>query len=146
MASGPQDHDRLSQLDPQEREALEYEVSFFEKVLQTHPCQLDTLRALAENYTRLGLYHDGLQADRLLSILAPDDAAAFYNLACSQALTGEAERALDTLAHAWKLGYREREHMWQDEDLVSLRDDPRFAEIIGLTEHDGGISKGQSNA
>ncbi len=62
----------------------------------------------------------------------------FYNLACTYALLGDAERALDYLARELSenhptQGSLERQRAWArtDPDLVSLRDDPRFRQLVG---------------
>jgi quercetin dioxygenase-like cupin family protein len=49
-----------------------------------------------------------------------------YQLACVEALAGNRERALDELAIAVEGSDRYREHAQTDEDLASIRDDPRF--------------------
>jgi hypothetical protein len=49
-----------------------------------------------------------------------------YQLACVEALAGNRERALDELAVAVADSERLREHARTDEDLASIRDDPRF--------------------
>jgi len=49
-----------------------------------------------------------------------------YQLACVEALAGNSERALDELKLATDGSARFREYARTDEDLVSIRDDPRF--------------------
>lgn len=49
-----------------------------------------------------------------------------YNLACAEARLGEAEPALAHLARALELDERLAEHARTDDDLASLRDEPRF--------------------
>jgi hypothetical protein len=49
-----------------------------------------------------------------------------YQLACVEALAGNRERALDELTIAVDGSARLRQHAKSDEDLVSIRDDPRF--------------------
>jgi quercetin dioxygenase-like cupin family protein len=49
-----------------------------------------------------------------------------YQLACVEALAGNRERALDELAIAVEGSDRYRKHAQTDEDLASIRDDPRF--------------------
>jgi len=49
-----------------------------------------------------------------------------YQLACVEALAGNRERALDELTVATDGSARLRQHAKTDEDLVSIRDDPRF--------------------
>ena len=53
-----------------------------------------------------------------------------YRIACCFALLGEREPALDWLARAFDLAYRDLEHAWTDDDLYSLRDDARFRETV----------------
>ena len=53
-----------------------------------------------------------------------------FNLACAYALSGRKEDALDRLAKAVAAGFGPRGTIEGDEDLTSLRADPRFAEIV----------------
>jgi TolB-like protein/Flp pilus assembly protein TadD len=62
---------------------------------------------------------------------APMDSIAQYNAACFYALAGEAERSLDCLQNCLiKVGNISREWLEHDSDLDSLRDNPRYADII----------------
>jgi len=110
---------------------LAFEIQFYEALLADDPDFADALVPLAEAYTRAGLYDKGLDADERLARLRPDDPTVHYNLACSYALTGRKDEALHTLERAIKLGYRDVDFLMKDEDLVSLHDDERFAELIG---------------
>ncbi len=63
--------------------------------------------------------------------------AVYYNLACSLALLGEKEKALHWLALDLETNYptrkaRNRQRDWaaKDKDLLSLRGDPRFLELV----------------
>jgi tetratricopeptide (TPR) repeat protein len=56
----------------------------------------------------------------------PDAAGLLYNLACAEARLGEPEAALGHLARAVELAPRFAEFAQGDEDLASIRDDPRF--------------------
>ena len=49
-----------------------------------------------------------------------------YQLACVEARAGNRERALDELNAAVAAAERFREHAAKDDDLASIRDDPRF--------------------
>jgi tetratricopeptide (TPR) repeat protein len=49
----------------------------------------------------------------------------------------EPERALDALAAALRQHYRERDRIPDDPDFAALKDNPRFAEIVGPTSADG---------
>jgi hypothetical protein len=49
-----------------------------------------------------------------------------YQLACVEALSGNADRALEELRIAVDGNERYREPARTDEDFASIRDDPRF--------------------
>lgn len=62
----------------------------------------------------------------------------WYNMACTYALLGESERALELLAIELRENHfseasRQRQREWAaaDPDLASLRGDPRFEELVG---------------
>jgi tetratricopeptide (TPR) repeat protein len=59
----------------------------------------------------------------------PQAAGPLYNLACAEALLGETDAALEHLVRAAELHPPFVEAAREDEDLASLRDDPRFAQI-----------------
>jgi mannose-6-phosphate isomerase-like protein (cupin superfamily) len=67
-------------------------------------------------------------ARRLLeeALTETDAAPAHYQLACVEALSGNADRALEELNVAVDAAERFRAHAATDEDLASIRDDPRF--------------------
>jgi hypothetical protein len=67
-------------------------------------------------------------ARRLLEdgLAEKDSSALHYRLACLEARAGNRERALDELAVAVAGGQRFRDAAATDEDLASLRDEPRF--------------------
>ena len=117
-------------------EDLSFEIRFYEALLADDPDFADALVPLAEAYTKAGLYDKGLEADQRLARLRPTDPTVHYNLACSYALTGDKDKALATLERAIELGYRDVDFLMKDKDLVSLRDDERFAQLIGRFFHD----------
>jgi Cupin domain len=59
----------------------------------------------------------------------PESPSLFYELACWEAVQGNKEAALDALATALQREPRLREYLETDDDLGSLRDDPRFQEL-----------------
>jgi tetratricopeptide (TPR) repeat protein len=59
----------------------------------------------------------------------PQSAGSLYNLACAEAMLGEKDAALEHLARAVKLHPPFAESAREDDDLASIRDDPRFADI-----------------
>jgi adenylate cyclase len=68
-------------------------------------------------------------ADRALA-LGPDDAMLLYNIACIKAMAGAHAEALDCLERALRAGMRNREWLEHDSNLDSIRQHPRFAELM----------------
>jgi len=60
----------------------------------------------------------------------PKDHAAPYDLACVHALRGQKEEAFYFLKKSVRMGFRDTKHIEADKDLISLREDPRFQEIL----------------
>ncbi len=109
---------------------LDFEIAFFEPLVQARPHYIEALLALAEAYTRKGFHDEGYELDKRLSRLCPDEPAVHYNLACSCALLGRKDEALQTLKRAIELGYSDFGYMKKDADLKSLHGDPRFHKIF----------------
>ena len=65
---------------------LDFEIEFFGRILEQHSDYVDVLRVQGNNLTLKGRYVEGLQIDRRLIQLRPNDPLAHYNLACSYAL------------------------------------------------------------
>ena len=55
----------------------------------------------------------------------------FINSACTFAVLGESNRALDLLERAVALGWGDREWIQNDSDLASLHGNPRFRDVPG---------------
>jgi adenylate cyclase len=62
--------------------------------------------------------------------LAPDDDAIYYNAGCALAILGEHEDALDALERAIDAGLAGGDWVPQDPDWESLRDQPRFKQLV----------------
>jgi tetratricopeptide (TPR) repeat protein len=56
----------------------------------------------------------------------PDDPVAYFNAACFEARAGRADEAIEHLRQAVELNDRIKELIRTDEDLDSIREDPRF--------------------
>lgn len=113
-----------------ERTQLDFELEFFGKLLAVLPDFADVLRAQACNMTLKGRLQDGLAVDRQLVTVRPHDPTAHYNLACRYALLKQRDKAISTLRKAVELGYRDFEFMLEDQDLDSIRKDPRFRKLV----------------
>lgn len=115
------------------REIRDFELRFYEGVIERTPNYIEALVPLAEAYTRLGLFKKGLEIDLKLSRLCKEDPIAHYNLACSFSLTGQPKKALQSLNKAIRLGYSDFRYMRRDPDLKPLHGDPGFKKILQLT-------------
>ncbi len=127
---GPQDLARAEKIPAEQREYLDFSLEFCGKILDRRPEHPHALEIAAFRLTELGFYTDALLLDQRLAGLRPGDPAVFYDLACSYALVGLPDAAIEALARAVRYGYRDARHMSVDDDLKSLRQDPRFKEIV----------------
>ena len=111
---------------------LRFQIGVLEEALAAKPSDTDALRFLAHAYGSVGRDEDRLTADQRLSELLPRDPRSFYNLACSLALLQRTDEALDALAHAFSLGFHDGVLIRKDHDLDTLREVPRFVELMAL--------------
>ena len=108
---------------------LRFQIGIAEEVLRHTPTDTEALRFLSHAYFAVGMPEEGLAADRRLADLLPRDPRVRYNLACSCALLGRPDEALDRLREACALGFDDLNLLRRDRDLDVLRKDPRFVEI-----------------
>lgn len=73
-----------------------------------------------------GDYETAVEKQRLVIEKRPDNVLAVFNAACFEAKAGRADEALEHLRQAIDLDDRIKENIRTDEDLDSLREDPRF--------------------
>ena len=111
-------------------ELLEFEISFYEKLLHAYPDFVDVLIPLGDAYTRRGLHDKGLQVDLRLTQLRKDDALTWYNLACSYSLLNHLDDAIEALRHAATLGYRDMSYLQKDPDLLNVRRSPKYRQFL----------------
>lgn len=109
---------------------IEFELEFFAGVLAHHPDCVEALKVHAKNLATVKRHAEGLAVDSRITRLRPFDALAHYNLACSLALNGHIDDALQQLRKAVELGYRDFRYMKQDGDLALVRQDPRFRVLL----------------
>jgi Flp pilus assembly protein TadD len=111
------------------RDADEFELGFMEGVIRNDPCHEEALRLLGYLYTANGQFSKGLEVDKRLVRLRPEDATAYYNLACSYSLLGALDDAFASLDQAIDLGYSDYHEMERDPDLAAVRADSRYKHI-----------------
>ena len=114
------------------------EVEFLEALRRRCPSYQPILEALGHVYTRVGRFDEGLLVDLEMTRLNPADPEAWYNLACSHALTGAPEQALLALGKAISCGYCDAAWMESDPDLASLVDLPAFQSLLRNLPQMGG--------
>lgn len=61
----------------------------------------------------------------------PDDPTVLFNLACAESLLGRADDAVDHLGQSIGIDESFGELAQTDSDFDSIRDDPRFKELVG---------------
>jgi tetratricopeptide (TPR) repeat protein len=116
------------------KEDTDFEIAFYENILQETPNFIEALIVLGDLYTKAGTWQKGLEVDLKLSRLRPQDAVVFYNLACSFALLNQTRSALGALSKAIDYGYDDFEHLKGDRDLDNLLKDAHFQQYIKQLE------------
>lgn len=109
-----------------ESSSIEFEFNFYKSLYEKLPNDKRVIAHLAELYTRQGFYDAGLQLDRKLVAMEPNDPIAQYNLACSLALKLELSEALQCLKESIRLGFKELTWILEDPDLANLRETDAF--------------------
>jgi len=112
------------------KEDIEFEITFYNGLIEKQPNFAEALVALGELYTNVGMFKEGLAVDEQLVQLRPDDPIVLYNLACSYSLLEDIDKAYRSVKKAINCGYRDFVHMDQDDDLNNLREDRRFREYL----------------
>lgn len=107
----------------------EFEIRFFEGVIERDPNYVEALQILGDAYTKTGQWAKGLEIDERLARLCPTNAVVFYNLACSYSLLNRLDEGFGALEQAVKLGYKDTRWLTKDPDLENLRRDARFVRV-----------------
>jgi tetratricopeptide (TPR) repeat protein len=76
-----------------------------------------------------GDYELAMTKQRVVVEKQPDNAVAHFNAGCFAARAGHADDAIESLRRAVEINARIRELITTDEDLDSIREDQRFAEL-----------------
>ena len=117
-----------------ERTQLDFELEFFGKILASVPDFARTrLRVQACNLTMKGRLKDGLVVDEEArhGVRPTDPTGALQRRLPVRAALAAPTRAITTLRQsAVELGYRDFEFMLEDNDLDSIRKDPRFRKLV----------------
>jgi TolB-like protein/Flp pilus assembly protein TadD len=118
------------EFDQARKEAREA-ISVVERHMDSFPDDPSALNLGALSLIQVGEEEQALQwLERALQ-LDPDDPIVLYNAACGFALLGKADTALNYLESALAHGTISLDWMRNDEDLSSIREDPRYARLEG---------------
>lgn len=82
--------------------------------------------AQGERYLQIKRYDRAIAEYNKVLEIQPSNNVALYNMACAYALMGDPNRAFDFLDRSIAAGFTNVDHMEKDEDLASLRADPRW--------------------
>ena len=102
------------------------------ELVSQHPEVLPARTSLAWAFYRAEKWPEAATAFAECAALGADRISqCHFNRACALARGGEREAALDALGDALATGWEERQGFLADDDLASLREDPRFLELAG---------------
>ena len=89
--------------------------------------------ALADAYRQAGRIEESRAIMEQQIAQRPDHWGPHYNAACLEALGGDTDAAIEHLRRARELDTegQSAQYLREDSDLDSLRDDPRFQELLG---------------
>ncbi len=76
-------------------------------------------------------YEGALAACHVALEKFPGNALILYNIACMQSMLGRGDEALETLRTAVEGWPKFKENAQKDDDFASVREDPRFVELVG---------------
>ncbi|MFO7726638.1 MAG: hypothetical protein R6V45_13970 [Oceanipulchritudo sp.] len=111
-------------------EDFQFEIDFCRCILRHEANNLDVLEMLANYCTRAGKIDEGLELDRRIVRLNPENALGHYNLACSLAIKKQNREAIEALRTAMEKGYRDYNWLMEDPDLTNIQDDPEFSALL----------------
>jgi len=104
-------------------------IPILEKLITMAPNDSNPYLEIASIQKRLGKPVSEEYLKKARALIAPED---WYNLACLESICGNLESAFEYLKKAVRKEKFNPTWAWQDPDLVKLREDPRFAEFVGL--------------
>jgi len=110
---------------------VEDAVEVFDAILDADPDDVDSWLTKGAAHFALKQYDKAIDSfNNVLKRNANEDAAWYYK-SCSEALRGNAKLALTFLERAVSLDENYREIAADDESFASLKEDPKFKQIVG---------------
>lgn len=114
---------------------------FYQAFLTRHPDNLVALIGAGNAYLNLRRFDDAAFHYQRALDLDRNNFTAMYNFACLYAIKHEITTALDWLERAFRAGFSDRQVIDTDGDLINLRDQPRFYELLKQYLPDTGDSQ-----
>ena len=102
----------------------------YREYVAAHPDDSTAWLRLGLSQAHVGNASDADASLRRAIALGADGPTDRYNVACGYALLGRADDALAELSRAIDAGFDHPELLERDPDLASVRDDPRFRELV----------------
>lgn len=109
-------------------------IANFKKLVEADPKDGRSWHMLGYSLHASGDLDEALKAHIKATEFAEQAPIASYNAACVFALRGKKTEALDWLAKAAEKGFSGADHMAEDTDMDSLRNEPRYKEIVAKIE------------
>jgi len=116
------------------------------KHLALHPGDARALTLGAGAMARLGRRAQAIEWGRRALDIDPEDPVVVYAVACTDAILGRHEVALDRLEQAVKAGFGNKKWIQNDPDFTSLRNHPRFLALVESEETRGDGPAGAGDA
>jgi tetratricopeptide (TPR) repeat protein len=85
---------------------------------------------MAGNLAGIGDIEESERHLQMAIALRPNDTNVLYNAACTYGILKKKPEALNTLKKTIECGYGNLEWIKRDPDLLLLRDDPEFQELV----------------
>jgi tetratricopeptide (TPR) repeat protein len=106
-------------------------ISALQKAFENDNKDFIALMSIASIKRTLGMDNEARELAEKSRSLIPEGEDYWYNRACIEAIAGNNDMAFENLVKATEEKRFDQEWAWEDPDLQWLRDDPRFAEIVG---------------
>jgi thiol-disulfide isomerase/thioredoxin len=135
---------KLGEIEPDHFEPVQYRImlitgdhhqaiKLIDDFLSRNPAHVDALYAKARGLRELADWPSHIATMRRVVEVSPTGDHA-YDLACGYSLAGQKDSAFVWLFKAVDLSFSDMEQYKTDEDLVPLRDDPRWTELLGKVQ------------
>lgn len=112
------------------KKEFEKAIQIFQNVLELSPDYSLAHATIAGCYRRLGLEEEAQKHIKIASLSIQDENE--YNLACFEAICGNVDHSIELLRASLARNQVSLEWIRRDPDLDFVREDPRYAELMGM--------------